>query len=132
MILPTTPGRYVGGTQHQMCPENSTLMTRKISQAKATCNNLTLQSSGIGEYMIEWMSKDGGASADATGSNREGCQQAGICNPVITFIRQGYNLELYTYESLYQGNDYGTGPPGLCQGGDVNQFHKGGASFSYK
>jgi hypothetical protein len=84
-------------------------------QVEVTFNDLTLLSSGIGEYMIEWMSKDGGASVDATGSNREGCQQAGICNPVITFFRQGYNLQLYTYESLYQGDDYSdNGPPGLC------------------
>jgi hypothetical protein len=82
--------------------------------------------------MIEWMSKDGTASADAGKGNAQGCPQAGICDPVVTFFRNGYNLVLYTYETLYQGDDYHIGSPGLCYGGDVNQFHKGGAMYSYK
>ena len=93
---------------------------------------LTKGVSGIGDYMIEWMSKDSGPSADATGIDREGCQQAGFCNPMVTFYSNGYNLQLWTYETLYQGDDYAGDTPGLCQGGDVNQFHKGGAMFSYK
>lgn len=60
----------------------------------------------------------------------EGCGGEGMCNPQITFYRDGYELVLNTWQSVYQGSSSPDGV-GLCQGGVLDQFHKGGMVFGF-
>lgn len=80
--------------------------------------------------MIEWMAKDQTISAHA-GDHGSPCESLGLCNPAITFLRHGYQLVLYPWETTYQGDDYPGSTPGLCKGGVLDQFHKGGMVMGY-
>lgn len=81
--------------------------------------------------MIEWLGKDQDIISADAGQHGADCGFEGICNPKITFFRNGYNIVMYPWETVYQGNDYEGQSPGLCQGGVLNQFHAGGDIAGY-
>lgn len=53
-----------------------------------------------------------------------------MCNPQVTFYRDGYNIILNTWQSMFADSMSSDGP-GLCKGGVNYQAHKGGAVFEY-
>ena len=60
----------------------------------------------------------------------DGCEAKRMCNPQVTFYRDGYNIILNTWQSMFADSMSSDGP-GLCKGGVNYQVHKGGAVFEY-
>lgn len=83
--------------------------------------------SGIGDFSIEFTAKDGTIGPDGGAK----CLTQGMCNPKITFYRNGYQLILKTWETVYEGNDYTGARSGLCQGGVLTAAGKGGETMGY-
>ncbi|PLN80644.1 hypothetical protein BDW42DRAFT_185945 [Aspergillus taichungensis] len=84
---------------------------------------------GIGKYSIVFTAKDKDEVNEEI-EGAKGCQGEGICNPQVTFYRDGYNIILNTWESLAGDVDKEYGE-GLCSGGVKDQFHKGGMVFGW-
>jgi hypothetical protein len=136
MRITTALGMSAGGITIPRWPVNNTFqirMSSNLTLSKLWYSNVYTESNnnrGVGEYMIEWMAKDSAISANA-GDHGSKCPSLGICNPKVTFYRDGYNLVLYPWETVYQGNNYRGAKPGLCKGGVLDQFHKGGMVMGY-
>lgn len=82
---------------------------------KLLCQMLTYDS-GLGSYSIKFTAKDGNdGPIDLNVKDGKHCGSAGICNPEITFHREGAPIVLQTWNSA-----------GLCKGGVLDQLHKGG------
>ncbi|PLB40891.1 putative cyclin [Aspergillus candidus] len=84
---------------------------------------------GIGKYSIVFTAKD----QDIVNEEIEGteaCGGEGICNPQVTFYRDGYNIVLNTWQSDAGdvNMEYGQG---LCSGGVTDAYKKGGMEFGY-
>ena len=80
---------------------------------------------GIGDYSIQFTATDEYAWDGI--DNTETCVAQGLCNPRITFYRDGYDIHIDTWRSSGT-SDLGE-PNGVCEHGDnevEDQFSKGG------
>lgn len=89
-------------------------------------------SSGIGYYSVQFTATDTVAWSGIP--NTQTCVAEGLCNPQLVFYRDGYNIQLNTWESQgsVSAGQYSGNFNGLCGNGPVkDQFQSNGVVMGF-